>query len=79
LTTQLLAAFNIYLQILQHIDQCFCTALKRDMPDLHLLNTCLTCFYRLEDELDLDFNWLVTMDGNNSLKRWDPAIYEKNL
>ncbi|KAG1775918.1 hypothetical protein EV702DRAFT_1180151 [Suillus placidus] len=78
LTTQLLGAFNVYLQILQRIDQRLCTALKRDTPNWRLLNACPACFYKLEDEPDLDFDWLVTMDGNNSLKRWDSMIYGTN-
>ncbi|KAG1765191.1 hypothetical protein EV702DRAFT_944565, partial [Suillus placidus] len=78
LMTQLSAAFDVYLQILQHIDQRLSTALKRDTPNWRLLNTCPACFYKLEDEPDLGFNWLVSMDGNNSLKRWDPATYGKN-
>ncbi|KAG2120042.1 hypothetical protein DEU56DRAFT_928749 [Suillus clintonianus] len=78
LTTQLSAAFDIYLQILQRIDQRLRTALKRDTPNWRLLNACPACFYKLEDEPDLPFDWLVTMDGNNSLKRWDSTIYGTN-
>jgi hypothetical protein len=33
------------------------------------------CFYRLEDEPSLTFNWLVSIDRNNSLKRWDTTVY----
>ncbi|KAI6029498.1 hypothetical protein BKA83DRAFT_4489460 [Pisolithus microcarpus] len=34
----------------------------------HMHNNCPACFYKLEDELALDFDWLVSIDGNNSLK-----------
>ncbi|KAG1783913.1 hypothetical protein EV702DRAFT_958142 [Suillus placidus] len=78
LTTQLSGAFDVYLQILQRINQRLCTALKCDTPNWRLLNACPACFYKLEDEPDLDFDWLVTMDGNNSLKRWDSTIYGTN-
>ncbi|KAG1773750.1 hypothetical protein EV702DRAFT_1200889 [Suillus placidus] len=67
-----------YRQTHRCIDQRLCTALKRDTPNWRLLNTCPACFYKLEDEPDLDFDWLVTMDGNNSLKRWDSTIYGTN-
>ncbi|KAG1881214.1 hypothetical protein F4604DRAFT_1879732 [Suillus subluteus] len=33
------------------------------------------CFYKLQDEPTLEFDWLVSIDGNNSLKHWDSAIY----
>ncbi|KAG2352683.1 hypothetical protein BDR07DRAFT_1454895 [Suillus spraguei] len=33
------------------------------------------CFYKLEDEPALEFDWLVSIDGNNSLKRWNSTIY----
>ncbi|KAG1763988.1 hypothetical protein EV702DRAFT_1051527 [Suillus placidus] len=63
LMTQLSAAFDLS---------------SADTPNWRLLNTCPACFYKLEDEPDLGFNWLISMDGNNSLKRWDPATYGKN-
>ncbi|KAG2337986.1 hypothetical protein BDR05DRAFT_865585, partial [Suillus weaverae] len=69
---------HVYLQILQCVNQCLCIALKRNTPNWHLLNACPVCFYKVEDEPNLDFEWLVTMDGNNSLKRWDSAIYRTN-
>ncbi|KAG1764380.1 hypothetical protein EV702DRAFT_1205043 [Suillus placidus] len=50
-------------------------ALKQDTPNWCLLNLCPACFYKLQDELPLDFDWLVCIDGNNSLKRWDSSIY----
>ncbi|KAG1775791.1 hypothetical protein EV702DRAFT_1180201 [Suillus placidus] len=66
LTTQLSGAFDVYLQILQRIDQCLCTALKCNTPNWHLLNACPACFYKLEDEPDLDFDWLdSTIYGMN--------------
>ncbi|KAG1752345.1 uncharacterized protein EDB91DRAFT_1045086 [Suillus paluster] len=78
LTMQLSSAFNIYLEILQRVDQCLRTALKRDTPNWCLLNSCPACFYKLNDEPKLEFEWLVSVDGNNSLKRWDLTIYGTN-
>ena len=40
-----------------------------------MLNSCPACFYKLENEPSLEFDWLVSIDGNNSLKRWDSTIY----
>ncbi|KAI6008065.1 hypothetical protein EDC04DRAFT_2611075 [Pisolithus marmoratus] len=36
-----------------------------------------TCFYHLEDEHRLKFDWLVSTDGNNSLKWQDTMVYGK--
>ena len=50
-------------------------ALKHDTPDWRMLNSCPACFYKLENGPALEFDWLVSIDGNNSLKRWDSSIY----
>jgi hypothetical protein len=57
------------------VDQRLRAALKHDAPDWRMLNSCPACFYKLEDEPALEFDWLVSIDGNNSLKRWDSMIY----
>ncbi|KAG1774225.1 hypothetical protein EV702DRAFT_1180815 [Suillus placidus] len=75
LTTQLSAAFDVYVEILHRVEQRLCAALKRNTPHWRLLNSCPACFHVLEDEPKLEFNWLVSIDGNNSLKRWDSTIY----
>ncbi|KAG2048300.1 hypothetical protein BDR06DRAFT_984879 [Suillus hirtellus] len=75
LTMQLSAAFDAYVEILHHVDQYLCTALKCDTLHWHLLNLCPACFYVLEDKPKLEFNWLVSINSNNSLKRWDSTIY----
>lgn len=43
--------------------------LKRDQPLWRVKNTCPTCSYKLHNEKELILKTLVTMDGNNSLKR----------
>ena len=43
--------------------------LHRDQPLWHLKNTCPACSYKLHGEKALAFKMLITMDGNNSLKR----------
>ncbi|KAI0245147.1 hypothetical protein BJV78DRAFT_1140924 [Lactifluus subvellereus] len=61
-------AFDIYLEILHHVDLRVSEALGRNGPKWHLWNTCPACFYKLEGEPSLQFSFLCEMDGNNSLK-----------
>jgi hypothetical protein len=44
-------------------------ALGREAADYRLRHSCPACTYKLQDEGDLIFEMLVTMDGNDSLKR----------
>ncbi|KAG2112648.1 uncharacterized protein F5147DRAFT_572181 [Suillus discolor] len=75
LSVQLSVAYDIYLDILHHVDQWLCMVLKHDMLHWCMLNSCPACFYKLEDEPALEFDWLVSIDSNNSLKQWDSTIY----
>ncbi|KAG2357316.1 hypothetical protein BDR07DRAFT_1298047, partial [Suillus spraguei] len=70
-----LAAYDIYLEIIHHVNQHLQAVLKQDTPNWCLLNSCPACFYKLQDEPPLDFDWLICIDGNNSLKKWDSSIY----
>jgi hypothetical protein len=72
---QFSAAYDVYLEILYCVDQRLQRALSHDTPHWRLLNSCPPCFYKLHDEPALDFDWLISIDGNNSLKRWDSTIY----
>ncbi|KAG2340549.1 hypothetical protein BDR05DRAFT_977282 [Suillus weaverae] len=78
LNAQFSATYNIYLEILHHIKQRHRAALNHDTPNWHMLNSCPACFYKLEDKPALEFDWLVLIDGNNSLKHWDSSIYGSN-
>jgi len=75
LNVQLTAAYDAYLNILDHVDRRLKKALGRDTDNWRMLNSCPACFYKLEDEPVLDIDWLVSIDGNNSLKRWDTSTY----
>ncbi|TFK59396.1 hypothetical protein BDN72DRAFT_780810, partial [Pluteus cervinus] len=44
-------------------------AVGRGGPDWRLKNACPCCCYKLSEEPKLTFEMLITMDGNNSLKR----------
>ncbi|KIJ58156.1 hypothetical protein HYDPIDRAFT_34448 [Hydnomerulius pinastri MD-312] len=68
LNTQLSIAYDVYLRTLNCINHRLKKALGRDTENWRLLNACPACFYKLEDEPELDFDWLVSIDGNNSLK-----------
>ncbi|KAI6011365.1 hypothetical protein BKA83DRAFT_4467060 [Pisolithus microcarpus] len=75
LNVQLTIAYDVYLDILGRVNCQMKKALGRDTDNWRMLNSCPACFYRLEDEPALDFDWLVSIDGNNSLKRWDTSTY----
>ena len=75
LFNQLSQAFDVYLEIIYRIDSQIRAALNRDTQEWRLRNECPACFYRLEDEPTLSFDWLISIDGNDSLKRWDTTVY----
>ncbi|KIK80818.1 hypothetical protein PAXRUDRAFT_36077 [Paxillus rubicundulus Ve08.2h10] len=65
LSSQFLWAFDVYLKIIHDIEQCICKALEHNTKDWQLLN--------------LDFDWLVFIDGNNSLKAKCPLTIFDHL
>ncbi|KAH9903426.1 hypothetical protein C8Q73DRAFT_674646 [Cubamyces lactineus] len=71
LVDQFSIAFDMYLEILHHVDQKVNVALRRDTPNWRMLNACAPCMYKLNDESPLSPALLVTMDGNQSLKLVD--------
>ncbi|KAG2365333.1 hypothetical protein BDR07DRAFT_1449847 [Suillus spraguei] len=59
-------AYDIYLEILHHIDVLINQALNHSSPNWCLLNCCPCCFYKLEDEENLTLDWLhPTADIDN--------------
>ncbi|KAG2336950.1 hypothetical protein BDR05DRAFT_896004, partial [Suillus weaverae] len=75
LNSQFSAAYDIYLEILYRVKCRLDEALGRNTPNWRLQNACPCCFYKLEGERPLVFDWLATVDGNNSLKRWASSTY----
>jgi hypothetical protein len=75
LNSQFSDTYNIYLEILHHVNYRLNEALHRNTPNWRLLNACPCCTYKLEDEPPLALEWLVSIDGNNSLKRWASSTY----
>ncbi|KAG6380278.1 hypothetical protein JVT61DRAFT_8380 [Boletus reticuloceps] len=69
LSVQFLAAFDVYLEILARVEQSINAVLGRNTPDWRMRNACPASFYKLKDEPPLEFSYLASIDGNNSLKR----------
>ncbi|KAI0323727.1 hypothetical protein GY45DRAFT_1229179, partial [Cubamyces sp. BRFM 1775] len=64
-------AFDMYLDILHHVDKRANIPHGRNAASYCMLNACAPCLYQLEDEQPLSPALLVTMDGNQSLKLVD--------
>ncbi|KAJ7816298.1 hypothetical protein B0H14DRAFT_2374708 [Mycena olivaceomarginata] len=61
--------FDVYLEILQVVDDRIKKVLGRDAPDWRLKNCCPACTYKLEGEMKMIFEMLVALGDNDSLKR----------
>ncbi|KAJ7023105.1 hypothetical protein C8F04DRAFT_1213346 [Mycena alexandri] len=70
LATQFSVAFDVFLDALARVKHGVLVALERDTPNWRLENACPACLYKLEGEAELELPLLTTMDGNNSLKRF---------
>lgn len=68
LRNQLVTSFDAYLDICRRVDQQLNEALGYDSSG-RLSRACPACFKRVPGEPELDFSVLVSIDGNNSLKR----------
>ncbi|KAJ7022152.1 hypothetical protein C8F04DRAFT_1272872 [Mycena alexandri] len=66
---QFSVSYDLYLGSLTRVKTRVNRVLGRDSPSWRRRNCCPGCMYRLEDEEELKFSILVTMDGNDSLKR----------
>ncbi|TBU29313.1 hypothetical protein BD311DRAFT_661455, partial [Dichomitus squalens] len=71
LVDQFSIAYDEYLEILAGVDSRVRTVLKQDSNNYQMLNACAPCLYKLEDEPELKYSLLVSMDGNQSLKLVD--------
>ncbi|KAJ7193402.1 hypothetical protein C8J57DRAFT_1443785 [Mycena rebaudengoi] len=69
LSQQFSVCYDLYLDLRTRTETRVKKVLGRDAPDCRLKTTCPACTYKLEGEADLIFDMLVTMDGNDSLKR----------
>ncbi|KAF8158816.1 hypothetical protein K438DRAFT_1910014 [Mycena galopus ATCC 62051] len=71
LSSQFSVAFDVYLEIRAQVEKRVQAVLARDVPDWCLRNACPACLYKLEGEPPLQLPFLCTMDGNNSLSRFE--------
>lgn len=62
------SSYDLYLRLREEVDARVSKALNRDNT-WRRKNACSACTYQLENEEKLIFKILVTMDGNDSLKR----------
>lgn len=67
-------AYDAYLDICRHVDRKIDLALGFDTPTSRICRSCPCCFYKLDDDPDLEFSCLVSIDGNNSLKRLGSTV-----
>ncbi|KAJ6538073.1 hypothetical protein B0H19DRAFT_1213662 [Mycena capillaripes] len=68
---QFSVVFDVHLAILTAVDRRVQVALGRDALDWRLKNACPTCMYKVEGEAALEIPFMCTMDGNNSLARFE--------
>jgi hypothetical protein len=69
ISKQFSTCFDLYISIRQNVYQRVQAAIGCDSPNWRLHHVCPACTHKLEDEPKLKFAMLVTMDGNDSLKR----------
>ncbi|KAJ7016692.1 hypothetical protein C8F04DRAFT_1215408 [Mycena alexandri] len=73
--------YDAYCALLEKADSRAMKALSRDELNWRRKNCCPGCMYKLEGEEELEFSMLVTMDGNDSLKRvlrWEPKDFDND-
>ncbi|KDQ10625.1 hypothetical protein BOTBODRAFT_91928, partial [Botryobasidium botryosum FD-172 SS1] len=73
LIAQFSRAFDVYVLILREVDRRIAKSMDRLKGEWRMKNSCPCCGYECEDEPGLMFRRLLTMDGNNSAKRFANA------
>ncbi|KDQ11471.1 hypothetical protein BOTBODRAFT_97123, partial [Botryobasidium botryosum FD-172 SS1] len=73
LVAQFSRAFDVYVLILREVDQRIAKSMDRLKGEWRMKNSCPCCAYECEDEPELTFRRLLTVDGNNSAKRFANA------
>ncbi|KAJ7061378.1 hypothetical protein C8F01DRAFT_966591, partial [Mycena amicta] len=71
LRAQFSVAFDLYLELHRQAEKRVLALLGRDSLSWRIKNDCTLCGYKLMGEPQLLYDRLVTIDGNNSLKRVD--------
>ncbi|KAJ7048972.1 hypothetical protein C8F01DRAFT_1003511 [Mycena amicta] len=70
LQTQFTVAYDLFLRTRETIRLRVARDLGRDGPNWRLKNACPSCTFKVEGETELNPAIFVTVDGNNSLKRF---------
>ena len=71
LADQLSDAYDCYLAIIRESDRRISIELGREDHKWAMKNICAPCLYKTKNEPKLKFEFLSSMDGNNSLKLVD--------
>ncbi|KAJ7266177.1 hypothetical protein C8J57DRAFT_1436117 [Mycena rebaudengoi] len=66
---QFMICYDLYLAIREVVHARVTKAIGHDQENSRMKMCCPACTYKLEGKADLIFSMLVTMDGNDSLKR----------
>ncbi|KAJ3832901.1 hypothetical protein F5878DRAFT_547471, partial [Lentinula raphanica] len=74
LSAQLYDALDVYLAILRGVRKRTRQTLGRGGREWRILNACPACQYQLQDDPKLAVRMIVTMDGNDSLKRVERKV-----
>lgn len=61
--------YDVFIAILENVEQRVLSKLGHSHPDWQLKNCCAACTFELEGEEQLKFSMFGAMDGNDSLKR----------
>ncbi|KAJ3717365.1 hypothetical protein C8R42DRAFT_644620 [Lentinula raphanica] len=69
LASQLSVAFDLYVAILNAVRDRVRSHLGRRGRDWRMLNACPSCQYQLREDENLDVRMIISMDGNDSLRR----------
>ncbi|KAF8878306.1 hypothetical protein BD779DRAFT_1613056 [Infundibulicybe gibba] len=75
LATQFRGAYDIYLEICRRVQTQIDAELGYNVPSHQVLSACPPCFHKLPDEPEQTFSCLVSMDGNNSLRRVGASVH----
>ena len=70
LSQQFSICYDLYLAIQSTVRARVHKALGRDSAHWRIKNTCPACTYKIHSEAELSYKILLTMDGNDSLKRF---------
>jgi len=79
LTIQFFIAYDTFLWILHEVEEKVRHALGCDTLNWCFHNICPPCFYKIDNEPDLEFSFFASINGNNSLQWMRDAIWNSNV